>query len=150
LYIIDNIKYYVIIIELPAHRAERPDSTTDPRPVPRQEINCLSYAWAGLEWIAKNNGFTALRTGGDHIDGTLGEILKIMEIALGFQRKLFIRGRAGGKAGPSLERLVDRLTVGQHLEISRHVSIERPLIPIAGADLQFLAAIEYIQFRDGQ
>jgi hypothetical protein len=118
--------------------------------MPREEMNGLSRAWADFEWAAKNDGFTALRAGGDHIDGTFGEILKELEIALGFSRKLFIRGRACGCAGPSFERLVHRLTVGQRLEIGRHVSIQFPLIPIAGADLQFLAAVEHIQFRDGQ
>ena len=73
----------------------------------RDALLCLTRALrttgADLEWVAKNNGFTALRTGRDHIDGTLGNIFKILEIALGFHRKLFIRGRTGGRAGPSLE-----------------------------------------------
>ena len=50
----------------------------------------------GPERIAKRNGFTALRAGGYHIDGTLGDLFKVLEIALGFHRELFVRGRAGG------------------------------------------------------
>ena len=42
---------------------KKADSITDPRSVPRWEMTRLPRAWAGLEWIPKNNGFPALRTG---------------------------------------------------------------------------------------
>jgi hypothetical protein len=29
--------------------------------VPRWEMNRLVHAWAGLEWVAKNNRFATLR-----------------------------------------------------------------------------------------
>ena len=115
------------------------------------KINSSFAAPAGdLEWVAKTNGFTALRAGGDHIDGTLGDVLEVLEITLGFYRKLFIRGCAGGRGGPTLECFVHWLTVGQRLEIERHISIELPMISIPSADLEFLTAVEHVQFRDGQ
>ena len=60
---------------------------------------------AGLKGVAQHDGFAALRTGRDHIDGTFGDVLKILEVTLGLCGKLLISRRAGCRAGPALERL---------------------------------------------
>ncbi len=72
-------------------RRSFPDSS-----VSRFTIHLSRATGTGLERIAKCDGFTPLRASGNHIDGTLGDLFKVLEIALGFHRELLIRGRAGG------------------------------------------------------
>ena len=67
-YIINNkYKYYqyvtCVYVELPAHRAEDGDSSTDNRSLPRAKIHCLPRAGTGLERIAQDDGFATLRAG---------------------------------------------------------------------------------------
>jgi hypothetical protein len=35
-----------------------------------RSMNRLACTWADFKWVTKNNGLTAFRAGGDHVDGT--------------------------------------------------------------------------------
>src|SRR5690606_38244967 len=95
--------------------------------------------------IGNKYGVVPLGAGRQERHRRADQLLDVADILDRLRRKIVPAARAGGGALPALERLVDRLDARLRALAGRQVVDDLAVEPVAGADLDFVHAVEHVE-----
>src|SRR5258708_6274270 len=124
-------------------RSKTPDNSFLCIPSPAQSLH-------RVEWMAQDDGFVAIGTGGNHIHRHAAGLFDALEIITCIRGQLFVTGNSDGALRPARNLLVNRFAAGQCVGAGRKNVDAFAAEVVTDTDLQRLNAIEHVQLGDAQ